>query len=109
MTHESYLPNKGTIPSTFFYLLVTTNTHGDITSSYFVWSANVRAGLNIQHQQCYATCRFNKQLVKLVKISRPEQPFSQGYQHCVLKSGNFAKCLTYALPQAISLPRHRRV
>ena len=25
MTYKSYLPNKGTIPSTFFYLLVTTN------------------------------------------------------------------------------------
>ena len=24
------------------------------------------------------------------------------------KSGNFAKCLTYALPQAIGLHRHRR-
>ena len=24
------------------------------------------------------------------------------------KSGNFAKCLTYALPQAIGLPRHKR-
>ena len=26
---------------------------------------------------------------------------------CLKKSGNFAKCLTYALPQAIGLPRHR--
>ena len=34
---------------------------------------------------------------------------NQGYQHCVSKkSGNFTKCLTYALPQAIGLPRHRR-
>ena len=33
----------------------------------------------------------------------------QGCQHCVSKkSGNFAKCLTYTLPQAIGLPRHRR-
>ena len=33
----------------------------------------------------------------------------QGCQHCVSKkSGNFTKCLTYALPQATGLPRHRR-
>ena len=27
---------------------------------------------------------------------------------CFKKSGNFAKCLTYVLPQAIGLPSHRR-
>ena len=33
----------------------------------------------------------------------------QGCQHCVSKkSGNSAKCLTSALPQAIGLPSHRR-
>ena len=33
----------------------------------------------------------------------------QGCQHCVSKKfGNFVKCLTHALLQAIGLPRHRR-
>ena len=33
----------------------------------------------------------------------------QGCQHCVSqKSELFAKCLKYALPQVIGLPRHRR-
>ena len=34
---------------------------------------------------------------------------SQGSQRCVSKkSGNFAKCLMHALPQAIDLPMHKR-
>ena len=36
-------------------------------------------------------------------------PGVQGCLHCVSKkSGNFAKCLTYALSQVTGLPRHRR-
>ena len=35
--------------------------------------------------------------------------WNQGCQHCVLKkSENFTKCLTYALPQEIGPPRHKR-
>ena len=41
--------------------------------------------------------------------TKPDKTLHQGCQHCVSKkSGNFQKCLTYALLQGIGLPSHRK-
>ena len=55
------------------------------------------------HLNTYKTCTDGQ-----ADIGR-EARGTQGCQYCVLKkSENFAKCLTYVLPQATGLPRHRR-